>query len=413
MVEIHTLKNGITVLLETVNHFSSVGVGIWIKVGSKYETKENNGISHLIEHMLFKGTKTRSVNDISKETAYMGGNLNAYTSKEATSLYARVLPEHLFMAIDLISDMICNSVIDEEELEREKSVVCEEIDMYKDSPDDYVHEKLQKQIWKDHPLGYYISGEKKIVKSFKRNMILEYIKNHYIGENMVISVAGSFNKQETIKYIEKSFSSIEDNIRSVQIEIPRYYKTKNIDKRDIEQLHMNVAFRGTDLKSNDRYAFTVLNTIFGGDVNSRLFQEIREKRGLTYSVYSYGSSFREAGLLQIYAAMNQEQSENVYCLITKLIDNLIKDGVTKEELESAKHQITVEMTLNRDNIMTKMNGNAKSFLSYGEIIPFDTTIKSINKVTVDDIRTIIDNYIIKEEMSIGIVGPIEKQKFLC
>lgn len=413
MVEIHTLKNGITVLLETVSHFSSVGVGVWIKVGSKYETKENNGISHLIEHMLFKGTSTRSVNDISKETAFMGGNLNAYTSKELTSLYTRVLPEHLFMAIDLISDMICNSIIDEEELEREKGVVCEEIDMYKDSPDDYVHEKLQKQIWKDHPLGYYISGEKKLVKSFNREMILDYIKNHYNGKNMVISVAGNFNKQETVSYIEKSFNSIEENNRNVEIEIPKYYKAKNIDKRDIEQLHMNIAFRGANLKSNDRYAFTVLNTIFGGDVNSRLFREIREKRGLTYSVYSYGCSYSEAGLMQIYAAMNQEQLENVYCLITKLVDNLIKDGVTKEELEAAKHQITVEMTLNKDNIMNKMSGNAKSFLNYGEVIPFDNTISSINNVTLDDMEYIIGNYIIKEEMSIGIVGPIEKQNFLC
>lgn len=409
MVEIHELKNGIKVIFEAGNHYNSVGFGVWVKVGSRYENKDNSGISHLIEHMLFKGTQKRSANDISKETAFLGGNLNAYTSKEDTSFYVRTLPEYLNQAIDLISDMICNSVIDEEELEREKCVVCEEIDMYKDSPDDYVHEFLQKNVWKNHPLGYYISGKKKLVKSFNREYILAFIKEHYVGENMIISVAGRFDKNEALAIIEKSFGKIKKKGKKEKLMPPQYTKTEFVKKRDIEQLHMNLAFRGPSATDDDRYAFKLLSVIMGGDVNSRLFQEIREKRGLTYTVYSYCSAFKDAGLWQIYAAMNTEQVHTVYNIITDMLQDLIDNGVTEEELKAAKQQLTVELTLNRDTVMSKMNGNAKAYMDYGEIIPFKTTIKRLNGVAVEDINRVIKKYIVKEEMSYGLVGNIEKQ----
>ena len=408
MVEVIKLKNGITVITEPCSHYNSASFGVWVKVGSKNETKENNGISHFIEHMLFKGTDRRSANDINRETAFLGGNVNAYTSKENTSFYARTLPEYLLQAIDLIGDMICNSVLPEEEMVREKNVVCEEIDMYKDSPEDYVHEALQKHIWKNHPLGYYISGRKKTVKNFSREEIKEFIDNHYTGENMVISVTGKFDRQEVIEKIESSFGSIRKKPVKDIITVPEYNQVRVIKKRDIEQLHMNIAFRGASLKGDDRYGFTVLNAIFGGDVNSRLFQEIREKHGLTYTVYSYGSSFADGGLFHIYAAMNPEQAHNVYSLLEKLICELAENGVTEEETESAKHQIIVEMTLNRDNVMTKMSANAKSYMNYGEIIPFKNTVKKIKSVTADEIKDIIKGYIAIKEMSLGLVGPIEK-----
>ncbi len=408
MVELHKLSNGITVLFETSSYYNSVAFGVWVNIGSKYENKENNGIAHLIEHMLFKGTKTRSANDISKETAFLGGNLNAYTSKEVTSFYARTLPEYLENCIDLVGDMLCNSVINEEELEREKGVICEEIDMYKDSPDDYVHEKIQKEIWKDHPLGFFISGKKKTVKSFTREQVLDFIEKNYVGEKMVISVAGKFCKEDTLKLIKKTFGHINKKGQKYKLTTPIYNSVNLKKHKDIEQLHMNIAFRGESVVDEDRYAFTVLNAILGGDVNSRLFQEVREKRGLTYSIYSYGSSFKEAGLFQIYAAMNPEQGKVVYDIIKSIMNDLVINGVTNEELEAAKHQIVVEMTLNRDSVVTKMNSNAKTYMSYGRIIPFRETINRIKKVNTNEIKRIIDNYIIMDQMSIGLVGPIEK-----
>ncbi len=408
MIEIAKLKNGITVITEPSGHYNSAAFGVWVRTGSKNETKENNGISHFIEHMLFKGTSKRNTNDISRETSFLGGNVNAYTSKENTSYYARTLPEYLTRAIDLIGDMISGSLIDEEEMEREKSVVCEEIDMYKDSPDDYVHEMLQKHIWNSHPLGYYISGKKKTVKGFTRQEILDYMNNYYTGENMIISVAGKINRQEAMEAIEKSFGGIRKKGRKTSTCEPGYNKVYIVKKRDIEQVHLNIAFRGASLKSSDRYGYTLLNAIFGSDVNSRLFREIREKNGLTYSVYSYGSSFENAGLFHIYGAMNPEQLNKVYSIMESLIYDLVKEGVTEAELNEAKHQLTVEMTLNRDNVMTKMTGNAKSYMNYGEIIPFRRTIKSLNNVTTEDIKRITDKYIVMEEMSVGLVGPIEK-----
>lgn len=409
MVEIHKLTNGITVIFEAGKHYNSVGFGVWVKTGSRYECRENNGICHLIEHMLFKGTGRRNANDISMETAFLGGNLNAYTSKEETSFYVRTLPEYLPKAIDLISDMICNPTIPEEELEREKSVVCDEIDMYKDSPDDYLHECLQKNTWKNHSLGYYISGKKKTVRGFTRDNIIKFIKDHYVGESMFISVAGNFDRQETLEMLEKSFESISRSTPKCQLTMPEYNRVKLIKKRDIEQLHMNIAFRAPSVRDEDRYAFTIMNVIMGGDVNSRLFQEIREKRGLTYSVYSYRSVFYDTGLWQIYAAMNPEQAHTVYELIKENIGLLCSNGVTKQELEAAKHQLIVEMTLNSDNVMTKMNGNAKSYMDHREVVPLKKTIDRLRSVTLEDIMGVIDKYVVLEEMSYGLVGNIEKQ----
>lgn len=410
MVEIRHMKNGITVIFEASNIYSTVAFGVWIKVGSKYENLQNNGISHLVEHMLFKGTEKRTPNDISKETAFLGGNINAYTSKENTSVYGRTLPEYLPQCIDLIGDMICNSVINEEELEREKGVVCEEIDMYKDSPDDYIHEKLQKIIWKDHPLGYYISGEKEVVRSFKRQDIVDFIKEHYTGENIIISVAGNFDIEETYKIIEDTFQSIPPSGIITKLSEPIYNISKFVKKKDIEQLHMNMAFRGANLSSDERYPFTILNSIIGGDVNSRLFQEIREKRGLTYSVYSYGSSFREAGLFHIYGAMNPEQGEVVYNLVDDVLENIRKNNVTSEEIADAKHQIIVEMTMNRDSIVTRMNSNAKSYLGYEKVIPFKDTIDKLNQVNLGDIDEIVKKYLVRSDMSICFAGPVDGLK---
>lgn len=408
MVEIHKLKNGITVLMEPVKHYNTAAFGVWVKVGSCYENKENNGISHLIEHMLFKGTESRTANDISSETSFLGGSLNACTGKEETSFYVRTLPEYLNRAIDLISDMICASTIPEDELEREKGVVCEEIDMYKDSPEDYVHECLQKNVWHRHPLGYYISGRKKTVRGFDREYIMKFIEEHYVGENMVISVAGRFEAAETFKIIEEKFGGIREKGVQAELTPPEYRRISLLKKRDIEQLHMNTAFRAPSVRDDDRYAFTVMNVIMGGDVNSRLFQEIREKRGLTYSVYSYRSSFYDTGLWQIYAAMNPEQSGAVYGLIRNCVEELCENGVTSDELEAAKHQLTVEMTMHRDSVMAKLNGNARSYIDHSEVLPFRNTIKRLKAVTREDIVRITEKYITMKEMSCGLVGNIEK-----
>ena len=404
MVEVHKLKNGIDVLLDASSHYSSVAFGVWVKTGSRMENEENNGIAHLIEHMLFKGTKSRNADDISDETAFLGGNLNAYTSKENTSFYVRTLPEYIDRAIDLIGDMLINSEISEKELKKEKQVVCEEIDMYKDSSEDFVHENLQKNVWKNHPLGYYISGKKKIVRSLDRDYIKEYIDNFYVGENIVISVAGKFDKEHVMKRIEEIFGVIKAKGKKKEISAPRYKKVKILKNRDIEQLHMNVALKGPSNVSEDRYAFAVFNAIFGGDVNSRLFREIRENRGLTYSIYSYGSPFIDTGLFQIYGAMSPEQAQNVYDITEYLLCEVRENGVTQEEVDAAVHQLSVELKLSADNVMSRLNSNVKSYMCFGKIITSKDTVKALNKVDKESVNAAVKKYIHTDEHSLGMVG---------
>ncbi len=407
----YVLDNKIRVVFEQNKHFNSATVGVWVGVGSRDEVKENNGIAHMIEHMLFKGTKTRTASDIAISTAVLGGNLNAYTSKECTSFYCKTLKEYILEAIDIIGDMICNPLLDENDLKKEKGVVCEEIDMYNDSAEDYVHEYLQMKAWKNHPLGFLISGEKKIVRKFTRDDLIDFMSNHYVGENIVISVAGNFDKEQVLKQIEKSFSGLRPtpkDITKVQKRTAPVYTPVHIErKQDIEQIHLNIAFEIPSFVDEVRYEFTIINAILGGDVNSRLFQKIREDRGLTYNICSYGSAFSDTGLFHIYGALNPNQLERVMKLIKGIIADLVKKGITKEEFENAKKQVITEMTLNQDNTVNLMNSNAKSIMFYNKIYTFKDSMKAINDVTIESVNKCIRDYLVIDKMSVAIAGKVQ------
>lgn len=407
----YVLNNKIRVVFEQNKHFNSATVGVWVGAGSRDEVKENNGIAHMIEHMLFKGTRTRTASDIAISTAVLGGNLNAYTSKECTSFYCKTLKEYILEAIDIIGDMICNPLLDENDLKKEKGVVCEEIDMYNDSAEDYVHEYLQMKAWKNHPLGFLISGEKKIVRKLTRDDLIDFMDNYYVGENIVISVAGNFDKEQVLSQIEKSFSSLRTSPkditkvkkRTTPVYTPVYIKKK----QDIEQIHLNMAFEIPSFVDEVRYEFTIINAILGGDVNSRLFQKIREDRGLTYNICSYGSAFSDTGLFHIYGALNPNQLERVMKLIKGIIADLTKKGITKEEFENAKKQVITEMTLNQDNTVNLMNSNAKSIMFYDKIYTFKDSMKAINEVTIESVNKCIKDYLVIDKMSVAIAGKVQ------
>ena len=411
MIYKYVLDNKIRVVFEQNKHFNSATVGVWVGVGSRDEVKENNGIAHMIEHMLFKGTKTRTASDIAITTAVLGGNLNAYTSKECTSFYCKTLKEYILEAIDIIGDMICNPLLDENDLKKEKGVVCEEIDMYNDSAEDYVHEYLQMKAWKNHPLGFLISGEKKIVRKFTRDDLIDFMSNHYVGENIVISVAGNFDKEQVLNQIEKSFSGLRPtpkDITKVQKRTTPVYTPVHIErKQDIEQIHLNIAFEIPSFVDEVRYEFTIINAILGGDVNSRLFQKIRDDRGLTYNICSYGSAFSDTGLFHIYGALNPNQLERVMKLIKGIIADLVKKGITKEEFENAKKQVITEMTLNQDNTVNLMNSNAKSIMFYNKIYTFKDSMKAINDVTIESVNKCIRDYLVIDKMSVAIAGKVQ------
>lgn len=408
MIEQYQLSNGIRVVLDSIPHVHSVAIGVWIKAGSADETVKNNGMAHMVEHMVFKGTKNRTAAQIADFTAHIGGNVNAYTSKEFTSYYAWVLRENLGKAIELLGDMLFHSLFREEDLIKEKGIVMEEIDMYKDSPEDVVHEMLQKQIWEDHPLGFLISGEKEVVETFTGNELKKFIQEHYTGENMIISIAGSFSRQEIKGQLEEAFGCFPARGKEKSKELPVFHPCIYIEEKDIEQIHLNIAYDSITSTARERYAFSILNSILGGGVNSRLFLKIREEMGITYSICSYGSTFMEAGLFHLYAGLNANQLEPAVEAMGRELLLLKKESFTGEELLRAKEQIKTDLIIQGESTRGHMSSNARELMLFNRIISLEDTLHAVNQVTKEEIMDCLYRYFSSRRMSAAIAGNLEE-----
>lgn len=406
MTQIHTLSNGIQVVTEPMNYLKSAAVGVWIKVGSAYEQADNNGIAHVIEHMVFKGTYKRDARTIADEMTAIGGNVDAYTTKESTSFYARTLKDYLPRAIDILSDMLLNSRFDEEDLKKELGVILEEIDMYDDSPEDIVHEQLQKAIWKDHPLGYLISGDKEVVRHFTRAQVLEFMNRYYVADRMLISVAGAFDENETLALLEKAFGGVPKGMTPKPMLPPVYHPSLYCQNKDIEQVHLVMAYDCITYRDAQRYVCTIVNNLLGGNLNSRLFQVIREELGLAYTVYSYGSAYDQAGLFQIYAAVNQNQVEEVTKAIIGVINAFKTKGITSHELAIAKDQIRAELILSSESTQNRMNFNGRSVLQYGTVVSLSEELELLEAITARDIADFANRYFQQSTMSLSLVGDL-------
>ena len=413
MIEIKKLSNGMTVVLEPMDYLQSVAFGVWVKVGSCNETRENNGIAHVIEHMLFKGTKKRTSRQIADDMALIGGNVNAYTTKECTSFYTTTLAQHLPAAIEIISDMLNHSTFEEEALAKEKGVIIEEIDMYDDSPEDLVHEMLQQEIWKEHPLGFIISGTKDNVMGMTRQQIQEFMDEYYVAENMIISLAGKFDTDQVMGLLEEAFGCVPHKKEDTQLVAPVYHQVLYCKEKDVEQVHLNIAFDSIPYDHEDKYVLSILNSILGGGINSRLFMEIREELGLTYSIYSYGSSHYQAGLFHIYAAMNPSQTETVVDAIFHVIDEIAENGIGEEEMIMTVEQIKTDLVLASESAKARMSSNAKAMMSRGYIIPVEEILKKLNEVTSDDVVRFVKQYFVKDKASISLVGNLEGLDLEC
>ena len=429
MAEVIQLSNGMQVVLEYLPYLRTASFGVWVRVGSVGEVKSNNGISHMIEHMLFKGTNTRSAKQIADLTSSIGDDINAYTSKEVTCFYGSTITEFLPTMIDLIADMLLESRFDEIDIRKEKRVICDEIDMYEDSPEDLVHELIQQKIFKDQSLGYIISGTKTVVRSFTREQLLTFMKLHYTADNMTISVAGNFEKDELINILEEKFknipkgnkkaSSIANAIKkSQQIQVDPYqpkfehkvtktvyqtcFRTKH---KEIEQLHMNLAFPAISLHSEKNDIFSIFNSILGGSNNSRLFQRIREDLGLAYSIYSYGSSFEKAGLFHIDITINPSQSDAVLSAVYDVLKGIVQDGITSKELETHKAQVITEFIMSSESAKSRMNSNAKNLMIRGHIRTLDDVLERLRNVTVEDVNLFAKEILDMDKLSLCLVGP--------
>lgn len=437
MAEVTRLSNGIQVALEHLPYLRTVSFGVWVRIGSAGESKSNNGISHMIEHMLFKGTKNRTAKQIADLTSSIGDDVNAFTSKEVTCYYGSTITEHLPTLIDLIADMLQESCFNESDIRKEKRVICDEIDMYEDSPEDLVHELLQQRIFKDQSLGYIISGNKSVVRSFTKQQLLAFMKLHYTADNIIISVAGKFDKNELIKLLEEKFKNVPrgfkkasnianaiKNKQSIHLE-PYQAKYEHMTSeskvlyqncfctrhKEIEQLHMNLAFPAISIHSSKNDIFSIFNSILGGSNNSRLFQKIREDLGLAYSIYSYGSSFDTAGLFHIDITINPTQADAVLCAVNGVLKDLRENGITSEELTTHKAQVITEFIMSSESAKSRMNSNAKSLMIRGQIKTLDEALDGIKKVTLEDINLFAKQILDMEKLSICLVGPKNGNSF--
>ncbi len=409
-MEVFTLSNGVRVAMEELPHLRSVSVGIWVGAGCYAENEKNNGISHFIEHMLFKGTKKRTAMEIANCIDALGGQLNAFTAKECTCYYVNILNEHYGVAIDLICDMLLDSKLDKEDIRREQGVVCEEISMVEDTPDDLCHEMLIKAYYGDHPLGKSILGSQETVRSITSADMRAYMNETYVPENIVVSVAGSFDKQAILSMLEEKLGA-----RLTGGKAPD--KAKALDKpkgdiifvnKDIEQVNLCLALPGSAQTSDDYFAETMVANVFGGGMSSRLFQRVREQNGMTYSIYSYLSTSVNSGMLTVYAGMNPSQSCDVLSLIVDEADKLLRNGISDKEFCEAKEQLKGGFVLGLESGVARMNRNGKTLLLNGKVLTVDEVISRINSVTRDDIERSIKRMFDLKNISASAVGKVEE-----
>ncbi len=405
MYKCQTLKNGLTIIGEEIPYLKSISLGIWIKAGSIMETKENSGVSHFIEHMLFKGTTNRTSKQLAREIDNLGGEINAFTSKECTCFYVKLLDEHIGIGIDVLSDMILNSRFDEQDITKEKSVILEELKMYEDSPDDLVYDLLLENIYKDHSLGMNILGDRNTLKNFERKNILDYYNKYYVPNNSIISICGNFKFEEIVKQIEDKFKTWESKQIYTQFTKPKFNPCIIKKNKDIEQVNLAINLDAIPM-TNDRevYALSVVNNIFGGSISSRLFQKIREEKGLAYSIYSSQTLYQDCGELGIFASTSTENIEEVYKLILEEIELIRTEYISLQEIHESKEQLKGSYMLDLESTSSRMMSNGKNLLMRNKVDDEQDIIDYINAVEYDDVVKIIKKVFNPDKLGVCIVG---------
>ena len=400
------LKNGIRVVSENIPSVRSFSAGIWITTGSRDEDSAENGISHFIEHLAFKGTKNRSAHDIAKEIDSVGGILNGFTEREYTCFHAKVLDQHWPLAIELLSDIFLNSVFDPREIERERNVILQEIKMVEDTPDDYIHDLFNEVFWEGHSLGYPIVGRKERVNSFDRETIRRYFDEHYRSNNLVISMAGNIDHDEVVGRIEDTFGRLQERMEVGKRNPPEPSPRIGIFPRDLEQVHLCLGTKGIPQTHRMRYSGYVLNTLLGRGMSSYLFQEIREKRGLAYSVYSYRPAYFDVGQLVVYAGTARASLEDVVRLTIKQFDTFRKGRIREDELRRAQEQLKGNLLLSLESSDSWMTRLAQNEMYFGKYIPIEEVIKSIEGVTSSEVIRLAQDLFREDLFCLVVLGPI-------
>jgi predicted Zn-dependent peptidase len=408
MTERTVLDNGIRIVLEKIPHVRSVSLGIWVRSGSRDEKSRENGISHFIEHMLFKGTPKRTARQIAIEIDSIGGVINAFTGKEYSSFYVKVLDEHLPTAIELLSDIFLNSSFDPCEMERERNVILQEIKMVEDSPDELVMDLFHKTLWKGFSLGYPILGNARTVRNIERDGLIDYFWNRYLENGIVITAAGNFKTDNLLSAIKAHFGDLSfPECKSKRV-TPSPSPSIVVKAKRLEQVHICIGSPGPSATAPDRYAYYLLNTIYGGGMSSRLFQEIREKQGLAYSVYSFVSVFEDTGMVVTYVGTTRQELPRVLSIIKEQMTSFREKPVEEKELVSAKKQLKGNLLLSLETTDTIMSRLAKNEIYFNRIVPVEEVIEGIERVTPEDIQDAAIKVFKEETISIVALGDIRR-----
>ena len=402
-----TLANGLRIVSESIPYMSSVSLGIFAGTGSRHETPAEQGVSHFIEHLMFKGTYRRSAKDIAEMVDDVGGQLNAATDRENTCYYIKVLPEHLSLGMDILSDMLLNSKFADVDVEKERQVVLEEISLYEDSPDELIHDLHMNSLWPGHALGRNILGTRETIAAMNRQSIIDYRMRHYVPDNLVIAAAGNLTHEQLVELSQLYWADVSGKSQTVVDLTPTFVAARLLQEKDIEQLHVCLGTPGVAHDSPQYYASHVLNTILGGGVSSRLFQSIREDRGLAYSVCSYPSSFRDTGLMTIYAGVSPENSREVIEITNAILSDIRLNGVRPDEIKRAKEQLKAGLMFSMESSASRMSRVGRAEISSREYLSPEKLAAKVDAVSLEQLFELAQPLYQPETTCMTALGPVE------
>jgi len=400
------LDNGLRILTERMTQVRSVSIGVWLTRGSRHEAAEQSGIAHFVEHMLFKGTATRTAEDIAQQIDSIGGQLDAFTAKEYASYYIKVLDEHLPLAIDILSDIVRNPAFSRDDVEREKKVVVEEIKMVEDTPDDLVHELFTQGFWENHPLGRPILGTRETVESFDAASLRTYFRSAYTSRNLIVSAVGNVEHERVRDLVAEKFGSMAEPTEEVAEDAPRVVPKILIRNKDLEQSHVCLGASSYPQNHDDRYSSYVLNTLLGGSMSSRLFQNVREKRGLAYAVFSGLSAYRDAGSFTIYAGCANEAVGEVVDLVVEELRGVKNAAVPATELQRAKDHLKGSLMLSLENTASRMSHIARQEIYFDRQFGLDETLQGIERVTPADVQRVAADLFQNGSLAATVLGNV-------
>lgn len=406
-----TLPNGLTILTEEMQHVRSVSIGVWAKTGSRHEEAEANGISHFVEHMVFKGTTTRSAADIARQIDSIGGNMDAFTSKEYICFNAKVLDEHLPIALDVVSDMVLNPVFNAQEISRERGVVLEEIKMDEDNPDYLVHEIFTQNFWRDHPLGKPILGTKETVRRFEQPLLRQYYQKHFYPGNLIVAAAGNLDHQRLVELVSQRFEHLKAGQNGFHQVAPKTSSRIVLrNKKQLEQVQICLGVPSHPIAHGQRYASFALNALLGGGMSSRLFQNIRERQGLAYSIFSDLSPYRDTGCLSVYAGTSLESTIKVVQSIIGEFRELKNNPVPEDELRRAKDQIKGSLMLSLESTTARMSNLARQEMYFDRFFGLDEILEGVESVTAEDLQKLAQEFFLTDAVAVTVLGNLEGLK---